>query len=122
MVFTTTNNAFHFYHRFCLTIKKRRTICLQKSVQNNNKSTATSLTRICSQRICVSVVYSVYTKPMVSSTQSVSRVFMQFSNVFNRLLFYVNFKNSSLRWNRTSLLEIITYCSNSVTIIITSWC
>ena len=31
VVFTTTNNAFHSFNRFCLTIKKRGTICLPKT-------------------------------------------------------------------------------------------
>ena len=30
VVFTTTNNAFLFFNRFCRTIKKRRRICLPK--------------------------------------------------------------------------------------------
>ena len=60
-------------------------------------------------------IYQTYGKLIFSTTQSVSRVFMQFSIFLNRLLFEINLKNRSLRWNRRSLLEIITYCFNSVT-------
>ena len=49
-------------------MKKSRTNCVPGKVfKITIKVLPRSLTRICSQLICVSVVYSVYTKPMVSS-------------------------------------------------------
>ena len=69
---------------------------LQESLQNNNKSTATVLNKdMQPTHLCVCHLFSIYQtygKFIFCTTQSVSRVFMQFSIVLNRLLFEIKIK------------------------------
>ena len=83
-----------------LTVTKKKNLPCKKVFKITIKLLPRSLTRICSQLICVSIIFSVYTKPMVSSFFAQHTALHAIFHCFG-----------SLRWNKRSLSEIITYCS-----------
>ena len=61
VVFTTTNNAFHFLTGTAWPWRKAEQIAYQESFQNNNKSTATVLNKdMQPTHLCVCRLFSIY--------------------------------------------------------------